>query len=86
MIFMVLAGGLGTFEGPVVGAVILFAIQTVFSAGGAWYLVGLGAAATAFALFLPRGLWGTVQHRLGIELMPIGHRVRWGNRSEPDGD
>lgn len=27
MIFMVLVGGLGTFEGPLLGAVIFFAIE-----------------------------------------------------------
>jgi branched-chain amino acid transport system permease protein len=27
MIFMVLVGGLGTFEGPIVGAIILFVVQ-----------------------------------------------------------
>src|SRR3982074_279422 len=35
MIFMVLVGGLGTFEGPLLGALLLFTIQTVFTAGGA---------------------------------------------------
>src|SRR5256712_9424989 len=66
MIFMVLVGGLGTFEGPFVGAVLLFAIQTVFSAGGPWYLVGLGATAGLFALVLPRGILGTVVDRPGV--------------------
>jgi branched-chain amino acid transport system permease protein len=76
MIFMVLVGGLGTFEGPVIGAILLFAIQTVFSDGGAWYLVGLGATAGLFALVLPRGIWGTVVDRLGIRLIPVGYQVR----------
>jgi branched-chain amino acid transport system permease protein len=75
MIFMVLVGGLGTFEGPLLGAVLLFAIQTVFSAGGAWYLVGLGAAATAFALLLPAGIWGLLVRRFDLRLLPVGYRV-----------
>ena len=75
MIFMVLVGGLGTFEGPILGAILLFAIQTTFTQGGPWYLVGLGATAALFALFLPRGLWGTVEERLGLRLMPVGYRV-----------
>src|SRR5262249_38906875 len=56
MIFMVLVGGLGTFEGPLVGAVVFFAIQHWFADLGAWYLIGLGATAIAFALLLPRGV------------------------------
>jgi branched-chain amino acid transport system permease protein len=75
MIFMVLVGGLGTFEGPILGAILLFAIQTIFTQGGPWYLVGLGAAAALFALVLPRGLWGAIEERLGLRLMPVGYRV-----------
>ncbi|HEY8817085.1 MAG TPA: branched-chain amino acid ABC transporter permease [Candidatus Dormibacteraeota bacterium] len=75
MIFMVLVGGLGTFEGPILGAILLFAIQTTFTQGGPWYLVGLGATAALFALFLPRGLWGAIEGRFGLRLMPVGYRV-----------
>ena len=76
MIFMVLVGGLGTFEGPIIGAVILFLIQDLFADQGVWYLVGLGVVAILFALFLPRGIWGKVQERFGIQLMPVGYRVQ----------
>lgn len=75
MIFMVLVGGLGTFEGPILGAILLFAIQSTFTQGGPWYLVGLGATAALFALLLPRGLWGTIEERLGLRLLPVGYRV-----------
>ena len=75
MIFMVLVGGLGSFEGPFIGAILLYAIEQIFSAGGAWYLVGLGATAAAFAVFLPAGIWGTLQQRLGIQLLPVGYYV-----------
>jgi branched-chain amino acid transport system permease protein len=75
MIFMVLVGGLGTFEGPILGAILLFAIQTNFTQGGPWYLVGLGATAALFALVRPRGLWGTIEERFGLRLLPVGYRV-----------
>jgi branched-chain amino acid transport system permease protein len=76
MIFMVLVGGLGTFEGPIVGAIVLFVIQNEFADNGAWYLVGLGAAAIAFAILLPRGVWGTLEERFGVRAMPVGYRLR----------
>jgi len=82
MIFMVLVGGLGTFEGPILGAILLFAIQTTFTQGGPWYLVGLGATAALFALALPRGLWGTIEERLGLRLLPVGYRVVEARRDE----
>ncbi len=76
MIFMVLVGGLGTFEGPIVGALILFLLQDQFGNGGVWYLVGLGTTAILFALFLPRGIWGTVTDRFHIPIAPVGYSVR----------
>jgi branched-chain amino acid transport system permease protein len=78
MVFMVLVGGLGTFEGPIIGAVIFFLIDDRFGTGnyGVWYLVGLGATAIVFALFLPRGIWGTIEDRFGVRLLPVGYRLR----------
>lgn len=76
MIFMTLVGGLGTFEGPLLGALIFFTIETIFGASGVWYLVGLGASALVFSLFLPRGIWGTLSDRFGIHLMPVGYRLQ----------
>jgi branched-chain amino acid transport system permease protein len=76
MIFMVLVGGLGTFEGAILGAVIFFAIEAAFGATGVWYLVGLGATALVFALFLPRGIWGFLEDRFGLRLLPVGYRLR----------
>ena len=61
MIFMALVGGLGTFEGAILGAVVFFAIETWFGDMGVWYLVGLGATALVFALLFPRGFWGWVE-------------------------
>ena len=45
------------------------------------YLIGLGATAIAFALFIPRGIWGLVEERTGVRFMPVGYRVR---RRAPD--
>jgi branched-chain amino acid transport system permease protein len=76
MIFMVLLGGLGTFEGPILGALVLFAIQQQFQDQGSWYLVGLGLVAIVVTLLLPRGLWGSIVDRFGIRLLPVGYHVK----------
>jgi branched-chain amino acid transport system permease protein len=76
MIFMVLLGGLGTFEGPVLGALVLFGLQEQFADEGSWYLVGLGAVAIVVTLVAPRGIWGALVNRFGIRLMPVGYHVR----------
>ncbi len=86
MLFMALVGGLGTFEGPIIGAVLFFAMEDIFGATGVWYLVGLGAVATLFSLFLPQGLWGTLEHYSGITLMPVGYKVEINRAALPSPD
>ena len=75
MLFMVVIGGIGTMEGPIIGAVIFFAVQEKFSSYGAWYLVAIGAVAIAVVLTAPGGLWGMAARR-GWSLLPVGYRVR----------
>jgi len=75
MIFMVLVGGLGTFEGAILGAVIFFLIESTFGSAGVWYLIGLGAVALSLSLFLPRGLYGSFSDRTGLQLLPVGYRL-----------
>ncbi|GAA0472691.1 branched-chain amino acid ABC transporter permease [Actinoplanes capillaceus] len=72
MLFMVLVGGIGTFEGPLLGALLFFGVQYLFADYDAWYLIGLGLTAGAFALFLPRGLWSLVP----VRLLPVGYHLR----------
>ncbi len=76
MIFMVLIGGIGKFEGAILGAVLFFVIETFFGAMGVWYLIGLGATAVLFSLFLPQGLWGEIERRFDLRLLPVGYRVK----------
>lgn len=75
MLFMVLVGGIGTYEGPIIGAVVFFAIETFFGAAGVTYLIGLGLVAVVFALVLPKGIWGTIEARFGVQLLPVGYRL-----------
>lgn len=84
MIFMVLVGGLGTFEGPILGAIVFFLVQDRWGDEGAWYLVGLGVVAIVFSLFLSKGIWGTFEQRTGIRLLPVGYRLRWSAKRSND--
>jgi branched-chain amino acid transport system permease protein len=76
MLFMVVIGGLGTMEGPIIGAVIFFLVQQEFARYGAWYLVAIGAVAVGVVLAAPGGLWGEIAMRRGWSLLPVGYRVR----------
>jgi len=75
MIFVVVIGGIGYIEGPLVGAVVFFALQQALSDQGTTYLVVLGVLGVAAAIWLPRGLWGLVADRFRISLFPIGYHL-----------
>jgi branched-chain amino acid transport system permease protein len=74
-IFIVMIGGIGTIEGPIVGVVLFYLLNKFFSDYGTWYLVGLGMLAIVVTIKLPRGLWGTLSHRYDIHLFPVQRRL-----------
>lgn len=75
MIFIVVIGGIGTIEGPIVGAIVFFSLQQWLSDLGVWYLVIIGAVAIVITLFLPRGIWGLISGNGRIRLFPVGYRL-----------
>ena len=76
MIFIVVIGGVGTIEGPIVGAVLFFVVQETLAQYGSWYLILLGLVAVAVALRARHGLWGLVAERTGISLFPVRRRLK----------
>jgi branched-chain amino acid transport system permease protein len=75
MVFMVVIGGVGTLEGPIVGAVVFFVLREWLAQYGAVYLVILGVVAIAVTLFVPKGLWGLMNGGGRIRIFPVGHRL-----------
>lgn len=75
MIFATLIGGMGTIEGPIVGTAIFFALQQNLSSHGAWYMIMFGSVAVVVAIWLPKGLWGTLVRRVRFQLFPVGYHV-----------
>ncbi len=74
-IFMVVIGGIGKIEGPIVGALIFWALNKYFSDYGTWYLLGLGLLAIVVTIFFKQGLWGFLQQRYGWSLFPTQRRL-----------
>lgn len=75
VIFIVVIGGIGRIEGPIVGVIVFYILQSVLSDYGSWYLLTLGLIAIAVMLFAPRGLWGLIAERTGLQLFPVRRRV-----------
>lgn len=75
MIFITIIGGIGTIEGPIIGAVVFFVLQQTMANYGTWYWIVLGLIAMAVAIWAPRGIWGVFAERTGIRLFPVGYWV-----------
>ncbi|MBR0848683.1 branched-chain amino acid ABC transporter permease [Bradyrhizobium diazoefficiens] len=75
VIFITVIGGIGTIEGPVIGAIIFYLMQRYLADFGAWYLILLGTLGILVMLFAPRGLWGLVAGRYGLTLFPTRRRL-----------
>lgn len=75
VVFIVVIGGIGTIEGPIVGVLVFFALRTALADYGSWYLMSLGFIAIAVMLFAPRGLWGLISSRSGLHLFPVRRRL-----------
>ena len=75
-IFMVVIGGIGRIEGPIIGALIFWGLNKFFSDFGTWYLIGLGLLAIFTTIYFKQGLWGFVQQRWGISLFPTSRHLQ----------
>lgn len=75
MLFIVIIGGIGTLEGPIIGTLIYFGLREFFAAyfelSGGWYLVAMGVVAVVVMQIAPRGIWGLLQERYAIEGLSV---------------
>ena len=75
VIFIVVIGGIGTIEGPIIGTLVFFALRETLSDLGTVYLMVLGLVAIIVMLKAPKGIWGLVRARFDLQLFPLGYRV-----------
>ena len=73
--FIVVIGGFGTIEGPIIGAVIYFALLQSLSQYGTLYMLLLGVVAVVMATLAPKGIWGFVAKRWNLHLFPVSRRL-----------
>ncbi|MFK8034066.1 MAG: branched-chain amino acid ABC transporter permease [Hyphomicrobiales bacterium] len=75
VIFIVVIGGIGTIEGPIIGTLVFFALRETLADLGTIYLLVLGVVAILIMLKAPRGLWGLIRARYDLQLFPLSYRV-----------
>ena len=71
IIFVAVIGGIGTLEGPIVGAIAFFLLRETLADFGATYLVILGLIAVGTMLLAPKGIWGYAAGRFDLSALPI---------------
>jgi branched-chain amino acid transport system permease protein len=76
MIFIVVIGGIGTIEGPIIGTIVFFVLQERLSQHGVWYLILLGGIAVVAAVWFRGGIWGVLTRRFDLRLFPVQRRIR----------
>jgi branched-chain amino acid transport system permease protein len=75
VIFNVVIGGIGSFEGPIIGTVVYFVLRQYLGELGTWNLILLGTFSIVLILVEKRGLWGLCRRfLLADDLIPIAHR------------
>ena len=81
MVFMVIIGGIGTIEGPIVGAFIYVLLrQQLLNYPGVSMLI-FGAIAIVIILVAPKGITGTLHDKAGFELFSV-RRIPKARRTE----
>jgi len=76
VIFIVVIGGIGTIEGPIIGVIVFFVLQEFPADLGSWYLIILGLIAVVVMLRAPQGIWGLISERYDIHFFPVRRHVR----------
>ncbi|WP_299500729.1 branched-chain amino acid ABC transporter permease [uncultured Roseobacter sp.] len=76
VIFIVVIGGIGTLEGPIIGTILFFLLRETLADLGTVYLIILGLVAIGIMLKAPKGVWGLIRSRFDLELFPLSYRVQ----------
>ena len=70
LVFIVVIGGIGTIEGPIVGAFVYVLLSQWLAEYGHISLLILGIIAITIMLVAPKGIMGTLQEKTGFTILP----------------
>jgi branched-chain amino acid transport system permease protein len=76
VIFIVVIGGIGRMEGPLIGTIVFLLLRGFFADFGPWYFMLLGMIAIMITLMMPKGIAGWLTERFDLDLFPLRRRVR----------
>lgn len=76
MVFIVVIGGMGTIEGPIIGALVYIVLRQALYNFPGISMTLLGIIAVAVILLLPKGIMGTLHDKFGWEVFSVRRRVK----------
>lgn len=77
LVFIVVAGGMGTLAGPIIGSIAFVVIDRLLAGAFGGGLLVLGLASILLMFFLPRGLMGIVADLRSAPGAPKEHNAAW---------
>ena len=75
-VVIVIIGGIGTMEGPIVGAVIYVVLQQYLYDFPGFSMIILGVIAISIILVAPRGIMGTLHEKFGWDVLSARRNPR----------
>ena len=69
LVFIVIIGGIGTLEGPIIGSAIYVLLSQWLVEYGHISMILLGGIAIIIILAAPKGIMGTIQEKTGFEVL-----------------
>ena len=75
LVFMCVIGGLGTIEGPIIGAVVFFVLRETTSQYGGWYFIVLGILAVIVPVWSLGGIYGFIAKKTKFFAFPLQRKV-----------
>ena len=76
LLFIVIVGGVGTVEGPIIGTIVYFGLRESMRDAGDLYLIAQGASTALIMIFAPEGLWGLLRARTGWRIFPVAWEAK----------
>ena len=76
MVFVVIIGGIGTMEGPIVGAIIFVLLRQYLYSFPGFSMLILGVVAIVLMILAPKGIMGYLNGRLGWDLLSVRRHIR----------
>jgi len=69
LVFITIIGGIGTIEGPIIGSFLYVLLHQWLSEYPSVSMLILGSIAIGVILIAPKGIMGTIQEKLGFEIL-----------------